>query len=238
MSLTSSQHFLIGAACNIGALQLEQRARDLHIAAQNLQLTGHHDSQIDVLIAMVEEALKSCISVAVAYVRLGVDNTGAAGLHRKVFSGSSDDRLAKPRRRTSSVVHPHGNDSPIRPIRATKRQLPAALGSLDSCVTEVERVAAAKPADDDSGMVETFQQLRHHLDAVRWHNRRGSPGAARAEAAAAAAGAAAAGLPRVAAAAERIAAAGGCYLQADVVEQLEILIDSAEALWGSSRCRL
>ncbi len=235
MSLTTSQHFLIGAACNIGALQLEQRARELHIAAQNLQLTGDHDSQIEVLIAMVEGALKACISVAVAYVRLGANNTGAAGHHRKA-SSSSDDRLAKPRRRTSSVVHSHGNDSPIRPIRATKRQLPA--GSLDSCVADVERVAAAKPADDDSGMVEAFQQLRHHLDAVRWHNRRGSPGAARAEAAAAAAGAAAAGLPRVAAAAERIAAAGGCYMRADVVEQLEILIDSAEALWGSSQCRL
>lgn len=219
MSLTTSQHFLIGAACNIGALQLEQRARELHIAAQNLQLTGDHDSQIEVLIAMVEGALKACISVAVAYVRLGANNTGAAGHHRKA-SSSSDDRLAKPRRRTSSVVHSHSNDSPIRPIRATKRQLPA------------------KPADDDSGMVEAFQQLRHHLDAVRWHNRRGSPGAARAEAAAAAAGAAAAGLPRVAAAAERIAAAGGCYMRADVVEQLEILIDSAEALWGSSQCRL
>jgi hypothetical protein len=215
---------------------LEQHTRELHVAAQDPHLGGHHASHIGALVAKVEEAFKACISVAVSHVRLGDNDRGGAVLPLNVSSNGG-------RRRTSSVIHSHGNDPPT--CRA-KPRLPAADGAGEFQVPWVaagaERAAAAKPADDDarseSAMLDVFPQLRHHLESVRWYNRRGSPDEARAEAAAAAAGAAAAGLPRVAAAAERIAAAKGGFLPAEVVEQLEILIDSAEALWGSSQCRL
>jgi hypothetical protein len=89
-------------------------------------------------------------------------------------------------------------------------------------------------------MARLFAALRRQLDLFQRHNHHGQFGAACGAAAAAAGEAAASGLFRLAAAATEAAAKAGRgeFLRSDAVEQLDILLDSAEALWSTGRCRL
>ena len=180
------QHFLIGAACNVGADRLQQRARELHLAAQNPSAASARP--IAPLVADVEAALRECIPQIVAHLRTSPPSTPAC----------------------------HIPDPDID----------AVTGAVADAVADA--VTAA------------FPELRLRLDALRRHNRRNRPRAVRAEAEAAAATAGAAGLHRLAAAAGRaVAAAGqGRFLSAEAVDEMEMLLDAAEALWRSCRCRV
>jgi hypothetical protein len=75
------------------------------------------------------------------------------------------------------------------------------------------------------------------MERLREHNRKGRPDAARAAAAAAAEAAAGAGCRGLAAAAAQAAAAAAAagYVPAGTVEAVQRQLDTAEALWRSSR---
>ncbi len=119
--------------------------------------------------------------------------------------------------------------------------VPSSTSSTTKAQYGLERRLAASCSDsDDARMARLFAALRRQLDLFQRHNHHGQFGAACGAAAAAAGEAAASGLLRLAAAAKEAAAKAGRgeFLRSDAVEQLDILLDSAEALWSTGRCRL
>jgi hypothetical protein len=95
-------------------------------------------------------------------------------------------------------------------------------------------------AGEAAGMAAAFRRARRRLDRLRRLNRAGRFREARAQAAGILAAAAPAGCRRLAAGAARLQGGAGPappgYIPRAAVDEMERLIDSAEALWGSMRC--
>ena len=106
------------------------------------------------------------------------------------------------------------------------------LGRCGDCAG---RAVAAKPADH---VTAALFRARRHLGRLRLHNRAGRSRDARAQADRVCAAAAAAGCSLLAAAAARVAhlAATGRYLPAAAVDEVELQLDVAEALWNWGLC--
>ena len=91
------------------------------------------------------------------------------------------------------------------------------------------------PDADDEVMAAVFRRIRRRLDRLRRYNRAGRHREAREQAATILGAAAAAGCRRIAGRAARLVSVAG-YLAAAAVDEVEVQLDAAEAIWRSSRC--
>ena len=180
---------------------------------------------LDALVASLQAAFSACIGAAVAHLRgrrpsdtpESHPGSAATAWGRRPSEGYSTAPSPQELDRSSAAGSESGESGPLAP-----------------------RQANAESSGDDAVMAEAFPRLRRRLELVRLHNRHCAFGAVRAEATATAGDAAAVGLMRLAAgaAAAGESAARGEFLRSEAVEQLDILLDSAEALWSTGRCRV
>ena len=97
------------------------------------------------------------------------------------------------------------------------------------------RLPAHAAEADDMRMAAVFRRVRRRLERLRRYNGAGRHREAREQAATILGVAAAVGCRRVAGRAARLLGSSG-YLAAAAVDDLELQLDTAEAIWSSSRC--
>jgi hypothetical protein len=112
---------------------------------------------------------------------------------------------------------------------------PASSSPAITQAHEPEQLAPATLADADAARMATlFLRLRRRLERLRRYNRTARHREAREQAAAILGAAAAGGCQRIAGRAARLLGWTG-YLTAAVLDDLELQIDTAEAVWDSCR---
>ena len=128
-----------------------------------------------------------------------------------------------------------------RPLRSSYEPPPSAKRAC-ACSSKITGplpatllAAPARHDANDKRMAMVFRRVRRRLERLRRCNRAARFGEARRQVAAILHITAAAGCRRLATATARLLRGSG-YLPSAVVDEVELLLDAAEAIWASGRC--
>lgn len=218
--------FLAGAAANVGATDLRLQAELLYDDLSDEMDDGRANS-IPIKINSASVCFQRCLA-DVAAIRAECKRQKAPDTSRHVSAEQrkscsfawcmSSERLQglqveKVRRNSTSTVF-------FRKRRSGNRAHPSSA-FVDTLPIQARDAAA-------------FRRMRRHLDAMRAHNQAGRTLSARAEAFALSFAASGAGLWGLAGAAAR-AGIGGRYVSKQVMDALEVRLDTMAALWQLQR---
>lgn len=184
----------------------------------------------------MEEGFGACLGAVIARTHLQAASSAQPSLAAAADTGewehvslfdASDPPLDLP---ALPLATGRRADSDLQSEPPAKRSCTAGGGSGRPAA------GAGRHSDKEEALMgAVFRRVRRRMERLRRYNRAGRFREAREQAAAILGAAAPAGCRRLAAQAARLLSGSG-YLPAAAVDELEVQLDAAEAIWASGRC--
>ncbi len=228
---------MVDSACNVGTKNLELAARNLYIAVAESRKDGTCRGNLSALVADVETAFSACLCTILPCRPDIMPRTSKHGDKLMGHSASSENP------RTSTCREHSVWRDPVHTIPRVAACITGSCAARGQAPCVQRRRSAAGPLEcvgadlaGDVYMAALFEHLHRTLAQLRSHNDRGRAAMVRRLALDMRQAAAVAGCLRVVVRAERVAGTAEAegYVMREALDDLELEIDAAEALWRAA----